>query len=187
MGQKIIKFSRLISRTIIKKLINGKAVGFHSFPDRSLQEGVKLKAPSLCAIFNRASYTKTYPSDLNIAKVPTMFKSGEKEDLNYRPISVIPALVRVFKKLSHDQMYDYLTNNNLLKHMDLVREPNCENCLDLILAAFPCEKVIIAPDTNYVTSAIRKFMLDMPSPGSFQNYSFLIRAQQGSEHVKPYG
>ena len=32
-----------------------------------------------------------------------------------------------------------------------------------------CQKVIIAPDTNYITSAIRKLMLDMPSPGNFQN------------------
>ena len=56
----------------------------------------------------------------------------------------------------------------------IVREPNFENCLDLIFAAPPCEKVIIVPDTNYITSAIRKFMLDMPSPGSFQNIGLLI-------------
>ena len=36
----------------------------------------------------------------------------------------------------------------------LVREPNSENCLDLIFAAPPCKKVIIVPDTNYITYAI---------------------------------
>ena len=56
----------------------------------------------------------------------------------------------------------------------IVREPNSENCLDLIFAKPPCEKVIIVPDTKYITSAIRKFLLDMPSPGSFQNIGFLI-------------
>ena len=55
----------------------------------------------------------------------------------------------------------------------LVLEPNSENCLDLIFAAPPCENVIVVPNTNYITSAIRKFMLNMPSPGSFQNISFL--------------
>ena len=34
------------------------------------------------------------------------------------------------------------------------------------------EKIIIVPDRNYITSAIRKFMLDMPSPGSFQIKNF---------------
>ena len=51
---------------------------------------------------------------------------------------------------------------------DVVWERNSENCLDLSFASPPCEKVIIVPDTNYITSAIRKFMWDMPSPGSFQ-------------------
>ena len=44
-----------------------------------------------------------------------------------------------------------------------------ELCLDLIFVASPCEKMIIVPGTNYITSAITKFMLDMPSPGSFKS------------------
>ena len=47
--------------------------------------------------------------------------------------------------------------------INLVRDPNSENCLDLIFAAPPCEKVITVPYTNYIISAIRIFMLDMPS------------------------
>ena len=50
--------------------------------------------------------------------------------------------------------------------------PNSENCLYLIFDAPACEKIIIAPDTSHITSAIRKLMLDMPSPGSFQNIGF---------------
>ena len=48
-------------------------------------------------------------------------------------------------------------------------EPNSENCLDLIFVPSPCEKDIIVSDTNFITSAIRKFMLDIPSSGSFQD------------------
>ena len=79
-----------------------------------MKEGIELIAPSLCAIFNRTIYTQTYAPDLNIAKVSAIFKSGEKEDLNnYRPISVIPTLARVFERLIYNQIYDHLTNNNL--------------------------------------------------------------------------
>ena len=56
----------------------------------------------------------------------------------------------------------------------IVREPNSENFLDLIFAASSCEKVILVPDTNYITSATRKFMLDMPSSGSFKNIRLLM-------------
>ena len=100
---------------VIKKLVNGKAVGIHSILNRALKEGVELIAPSLCDVFNCAIYTKTYPTDLNIAKVSAIFKSGDKEDINnYRPISVIPTLARVFERLIYNQIYDYLTVNNLL-------------------------------------------------------------------------
>ena len=65
----------------------------------------------------------------------------------------------------------------------LVQGPNSQNCLCLVSVAFPFEKVIFVSDTNYVTSAIRKFMLGMASPGSFQNIVLSILAQEGSRHV----
>ena len=100
---------------VIKKLVNGKAVRIYSIPNRALKEGVELIAPSLCDAFNCAIYTKTYPADLNIAKVSAIFKFRDKEDINnYRPISVIPTLARAFERLIYNQIYDYLTVNNLL-------------------------------------------------------------------------
>ena len=52
---------------------------------------------------------------MHIAKVSAIFKSGDKEDINnYTPISVIPTLARVFERLIYNQIYDYLTVNNLL-------------------------------------------------------------------------
>ena len=36
------------------------------------------------------------------------------------------------------------------------------------------EKLNIVPDINYITSAIRKLMLDTPGPRSFQNICLLI-------------
>ena len=44
-----------------------------------------------------------------------------------------------------------------------------KNYLDLIFVEPLCEKVIFASVENYITPAVRKFMLDMSSPGSFQN------------------
>ena len=44
-----------------------------------------------------------------------IFKSREKEDLNnYRPISVLPAVARVFKRLLYNQAYKFFTENQLL-------------------------------------------------------------------------
>ena len=60
-----------------------------------------------------------------------------------------------------------------VKFQVTVWEPNSENFLDLNFAAPFLEKLIIVPDTNYITSEIRKLMLDIPSPCSFQNICLL--------------
>ena len=39
--------------------------------------------------------------------------SGKRSDpTNYRPISVIPVVAKVFKRIIYDQLYHYLTKNN---------------------------------------------------------------------------
>ena len=44
-----------------------------------------------------------------------MFKKDVKSDLNnYRPISVIPVVSKVFEKNVYDQLYQYLNYNKLL-------------------------------------------------------------------------
>ena len=50
-----------------------------------------------------------------MAKVSPIFKNGFKSDLNnYRPISVIPTVAKIFEKTIYDQLYQYLNENALL-------------------------------------------------------------------------
>ena len=50
-----------------------------------------------------------------------------------------------------------------------VQEPNSEDCVDFTFSGTSCERVAFVFDKKFITSAIKKFMLDMSSPGSFQN------------------
>ena len=66
--------------------------------------------PSLTAIFTKSIIT--YPTEWKMARVTPVFKKGEKSDLNnYRPISVIPVVSKVFEKNVYDQLYQYLNDN----------------------------------------------------------------------------
>ena len=50
-----------------------------------------------------------------IIAVTPVFKKGVKSDLNnYRPISVISAVSKVFEKIVYDQLCQYLNDNKLL-------------------------------------------------------------------------
>ena len=35
---------------------------------------------------------------------------------NYRPISILPVISKLIEKIAHQQLYDYLSTNNLLSH-----------------------------------------------------------------------
>ena len=72
-------------------------------------------AESLCDIFNLSLATGVFPDSWKIARVAPVFKSGEQDDSsNYRPISVLPFLARLFEKLVYNQIYDFLIQNELL-------------------------------------------------------------------------
>ena len=80
-------------------------------------------AESLCTIFNRSIEMDIFPDEWKCAKVLPLFKQGEHTDMNnYRPISIIPVVVKVFERIIYDQAYAFLTNNNILS--------NCQSGFD---------------------------------------------------------
>ena len=71
------------------------------------------------------SSSLTYIFDLSIergkfpdAKVTPIYKKGRKDLAgNYRPISVLPILGKIFEKIINNRVIDYLEANNILfKH-----------------------------------------------------------------------
>ena len=90
----------------ISKLLNSKATGIHNIPNKVLKASMNIISPSLCVIFTTAIRSNQFTDDLKIAKIAAIFKAGERDDLNnYRPVSVLPTIARVFEKL----IYSYMT------------------------------------------------------------------------------
>ena len=50
-----------------------------------------------------------------MARVTPISKDGARNEIsNYRPISLLPVVSRLFEKLVYDQLYTYLISNNLI-------------------------------------------------------------------------
>ena len=67
-------------------------------------------------LFNYSIVTESFPSEWKIAKVIPLHKSGPRNLLdNYRPISILPAISKVFEKILYKQLFNHLNNaNNLI-------------------------------------------------------------------------
>ena len=69
----------------------------------------------LSLLINRSFSEGAVPDLLKIAKVIPVYTSKENDVLsNYRPISVLPSLSKVFKKVMYKRLYNFLETHNIL-------------------------------------------------------------------------
>lgn len=55
------------------------------------------------------------PKQAKIAKITPIHKSGDNNDLNnYRPISILPSLSKIYEKIVHTRLYKYIEKYNIL-------------------------------------------------------------------------
>ena len=98
-------------KTIDKK----KSSGLDKIPNKLLKIVADVIAPSLTEIFAKSIYTGIFPNEWKEARVSPVHKNGAKhEPSNYRPISVIPTVSKIFEKIVFDQLNKYFNDNNLL-------------------------------------------------------------------------
>ena len=80
-----------------------------------LKIAMAVVSKSLCDLFNKSLFAGKFPEDWKIARIAPVFKNSAKvEKSNYRPISALPILTRLFEKLIFSQLYMYLDANELL-------------------------------------------------------------------------
>ena len=101
--------------SLLNKLKKSKAVGLDKISSRLIRECADLICKPLCYIFNQSLNVGVFPDDWKCARVTPLFKQGERDDLNnYRPISVIPVIAKVFERIVYNQLYAYLTKHNVI-------------------------------------------------------------------------
>ena len=64
---------------------------------------------SVTLIINQSLTTGIFPNKLKIAKVIPLFKKVIYTFDNYRPISLLPSISKIFERTMYDQIYKYTT------------------------------------------------------------------------------
>ena len=56
-----------------------------------------------------------FPDDWKCARATPLFKQGEASDINnYRPISVISVIAKVFQRIFYHQLYNFFSNEDII-------------------------------------------------------------------------
>ena len=100
---------------VISKLKTSNSTGHDGYNTKFIKLSISLLAPALVKIFNLSINTGVYPNSLKIAKVIPIFKSGSKTSVNnYRPISILSTINKIFEKIIYSRLVNYIDKFKLL-------------------------------------------------------------------------
>ena len=102
--------------TLLQSMPFHKATGSDGLGAQILEIVARAISLPLSRLINHCINTSTFPSVWKSAKVTPIYKGqGRRDDKNnYRPISVLPSLSKVFVKHIHQALYNYIRNNDFL-------------------------------------------------------------------------
>ena len=96
---------------LIKSLDAKKAIGVDGIPPLILKLSAEILSKSLTKIINQSISENNFPSSLKKASILPFFKKNERSDKkNYRPVSVLSSLSKIFGKIFQKQIIEYIDN-----------------------------------------------------------------------------
>ena len=109
---------RLVDSHDVKQIIKGiktsRSTGHDGITSKLLKLISNDIADSITLIINQSLKSAIFPNQLKIVKVIPIYKKNDKKIItNYRPISVLPVVSKVFETVTHEQWSDYFSSNNL--------------------------------------------------------------------------
>ena len=104
-----------IVELLLAKLESSSGAGISGLPSKVLKSSNETIAVLLSKLFNHAIRSNTIPLEWKTAVVSPIFKKGDKIDVNnYRGISVLPPVAKIFEKILATQIIIFLNINKIL-------------------------------------------------------------------------
>ena len=100
---------------IIESIKTNVATGSDTIPSKIVKQSKKILSPYLTKIINLSFETKTFPDILKNAIIKPIYKKEDKNDIsNYRPISILPVISKIFERATLNQLIRFFEENCLL-------------------------------------------------------------------------
>ena len=147
-----------------------KAGGIDGISVRALKTIVGFLAIPLEYIFNLAILKSKWPKALKKGEIIPVYKSGNKSSVsNYRPITLISNIAKLFEKLVHLRLTKFLDDNDIISKMQFGFRKNVGTSKALAKIT-----EIISENLDNGTSTITAF-LDLAKAFDTVNHRILLR------------
>ena len=108
----------------LSSLNPNKAYTIKNIPPKILKER-DCCSDILQKFFNNTLSNKELPDELKLADVTPIYKNNDpNKSKNYRPVSVLPVVSKVFEKIMRDQISQYINSFYVVIEKDLVLNRN---------------------------------------------------------------
>jgi len=115
------------TKEIIAAMKSKVSKGLDEMNNKLIKEIANEIIDPLTEYINLMITKKEFPNEWKRARVIPLFKSGKQNDPNnYRPISLLPTLSKVFEKIIDRQIRDHLENNQILSNKQYGFRPKHE-------------------------------------------------------------
>ena len=100
---------------IIDKLDPNKAADIYGISTKLVKDGGLVMTEIITFLFNMSISQGKFPDALKNAKVIPIHKDDSRLEMsNYRPISLLPTLSKIFEKLMYARLIQFFTKHNIL-------------------------------------------------------------------------
>ena len=155
---------------VLMSLDPNKACGVDGISAKLLKMVAPAISQSLTCLFNASLTSGETPKEWKSAHVTPVPKGGDSDAVtNFRPISVLPVVTKVFERLIHHQLYNYLQKHNILNSAQFGFRPGLST-QDVLVSLV--EEWREALDRDTLVGAL---LLDMSKAFDTVNHSILLR------------
>ena len=126
-------------KKIIEKLDNNKSTGLDGIGPKVIKQCGDTITIAIASIINKSINKGIFPDKLKCARVLPLFKSGSRDDPNnYRPISILPTISKIFEKHVAKQIQSYFRDTQIIhiKQSGFRNNHSCSTALTSLIDAW---------------------------------------------------
>ena len=164
--------------TIINELNENKPTTFLNIPVKMIVETSNICSPFISKIYNDSILNSKFPQSLKMADITPVFKKDERTKVeNYRPISILPPVSKIFERIMVNQISVYIEKYLSSYLCGFRKGYNTQHCLIIML-----EKWRKALDNHHVAGAL---LTDLSKAFDCLNHELLIAKLNAYGFDKP--